>query len=71
MQRKRGHIEELFADLLVRAKEAGELAPGAEPRSLARLVSTTTMGLAVRSKLGIELDEVDDIFLAIERAVAG
>jgi TetR/AcrR family transcriptional repressor of nem operon len=44
-------IEDLFCDALGRAKAAAELAAGAEPRALARLLVAALQGLAVLGRV--------------------
>ncbi|MER6317081.1 TetR/AcrR family transcriptional regulator [Streptomyces sp. NPDC001581] len=45
-----GSLEEAFAYLLLRARAAGELAPGTDTRSTARLLVTLTQGLRVMER---------------------
>lgn len=54
-------LEGLLRELLERAQAAGELTDVASPRALARLIVGTANGLAVRSRLGLDEEEVDDV----------
>lgn len=46
-----GEIEEAFTDALERARDAGELPEGRDPRTLARLLTTVGQGLSTVGKL--------------------
>lgn len=59
-------LEMLLRDVLERAREAGELSDVASPRALARLIVDTMNGLAARSRLGLEAEEVEDAFTTLE-----
>ncbi|MEM8605381.1 MAG: TetR/AcrR family transcriptional regulator, partial [Cyanobacteria bacterium P01_H01_bin.121] len=44
-------LEDLFITTLTRAQAAGELAPTADPRNLARLLLCTTQGIALLGRI--------------------
>ncbi len=50
--------EEAFFTLLTRAKQEGELAPGKDPRALARVLVTMMQGTIVMIKAGIPADQI-------------
>jgi TetR/AcrR family transcriptional regulator, transcriptional repressor for nem operon len=50
--------EEAFFTLLARAKQEGELAPGKDPRALARVLVTMMQGTIVMIKAGTPADQI-------------
>jgi TetR/AcrR family transcriptional repressor of nem operon len=50
--------EEAFFTLLTRAQQEGELAPGKDPRALARVLVTMMQGTIVMIKAGIPADQI-------------
>ena len=50
--------EEAFFTLLSRAQQEGELAPGKDPRALARVLVTMMQGTIVMIKAGIPADQI-------------
>lgn len=58
-------MEQLFREQLERARDAGELTDAASPRALSRLIVDTANGLAARSRLGLDEEEIEDVFEAL------
>ena len=58
-------MEGLFREQLERARDAGELTDAASPRALSRLIVDTANGLAARSRLGLDEEEIEDVFDAL------
>ncbi len=65
MERVMRRLEDLMAATLERASEAGELATSAHPKQVARLMLAAANGLAAKSHLGVDPEEVDDVSSAI------
>ncbi|MEM9555954.1 MAG: TetR/AcrR family transcriptional regulator [Acidobacteriota bacterium] len=59
-------LEDLLAELLERARTAGELTDLASPRALARLIVDAANGMSARSRMGLSADEVDDVLGALD-----
>ncbi|MEM8961331.1 MAG: TetR/AcrR family transcriptional regulator [Acidobacteriota bacterium] len=64
-------LEELMREALERARDAGELSELASPRALARLIVTSANGIAARSRLGMTVEEVDDVIETLTAVVTG
>ncbi|MEM8934191.1 MAG: TetR/AcrR family transcriptional regulator [Acidobacteriota bacterium] len=65
VERAMGRLEQLFRETLERARDAGELADIASPRALARLIIAVANGMAARSRLGLDEEELDDVLAAL------
>ncbi len=57
-----GLLESAVRDALKRARDRGELAPGREPRALARALSNAMIGMAVTGRLGGGRGALRDIY---------
>ncbi len=62
-------LENMLRDLFERAHEAGDLTDLASPRALARLIIDTLNGIAARSRLGLDAEEVDEAVATLEAIV--
>ncbi|WP_371762926.1 TetR/AcrR family transcriptional regulator [Massilia sp.] len=52
VERSQRVTEDIFADVLARARRAGELAPGLDPASAAHFVHTAIRGMRISAKAG-------------------
>lgn len=59
--RHNGRIEAAFVATLTRARDCGELRPGADPAALALFLANTGLGLAVQGRRGISRERARDI----------
>ncbi len=60
LQRKVKTLEAMFRAAFVRAKEAGELVPDAEPRALARSMVALASGVTLMGRIGVSKSMVRD-----------
>ncbi|MEO1084832.1 MAG: TetR/AcrR family transcriptional regulator [Acidobacteriota bacterium] len=69
LEKAMARIEGLVRELFERARAAGELSDLGTPRTFARLVMDAGHGLAARSRLGLDEDDVDDTLGLLMRIV--
>lgn len=60
-----------FTRVIERAKERGELPPGADPIALGRIASATIHTLSLRARAGATHDELDAVVDAAVRTICG
>lgn len=73
IERSQRVTEDIFAEVLVRARQAGELAPGLDPAAAAHFIHTAIRGMRISAKAGAsaaELGATVDFVIAALKARA-